>query len=64
MNAADIPPIAKVGREPYTQFPRDLYIPPDAVEVFLEAFEGPLDLLLYLITVSYTHLDVYKRQIL
>ncbi len=42
-------PLAKVGGEPYTQFPLDLYIPPDALEVFLEAFEGPLDLLLYLI---------------
>jgi len=35
--------------EPITQLPRDLYIPPQALEVFLEAFEGPLDLLLYLI---------------
>ncbi|MBK8896247.1 MAG: segregation/condensation protein A [Candidatus Competibacteraceae bacterium] len=42
-------PLAKVGGEPYLQLPRDLYIPPDALEVFLEAFEGPLDLLLYLI---------------
>ncbi|HRZ52754.1 MAG TPA: segregation/condensation protein A [Candidatus Contendobacter sp.] len=50
MNApADPPPFAKVGGEPYTQLPQDLYIPPDALEVFLEAFEGPLDLLLYLI---------------
>ena len=32
-----------------TQVPKDLYIPPDALEIFLEAFEGPLDLLLYLI---------------
>jgi segregation and condensation protein A len=47
--ATDTPPLAKVGGEPYTQFPQDLYIPPDALEVFLEAFEGPLDLLLYLI---------------
>ena len=45
----DSPPLAKVGGEPYTQLPQDLYIPPDALEVFLEAFEGPLDLLLYLI---------------
>ncbi|MCU0807336.1 MAG: segregation/condensation protein A [Candidatus Contendobacter sp.] len=43
------PPLARVGGEPYTQLPQDLYIPPDALEVFLEAFEGPLDLLLYLI---------------
>ena len=47
--AAGLPPFAKVGGEPYTQLPQDLYIPPDALEVFLEAFEGPLDLLLYLI---------------
>ncbi|MBM4192551.1 MAG: segregation/condensation protein A [Gammaproteobacteria bacterium] len=41
--------IALVQGEPVTQLPRDLYIPPQALEVFLEAFEGPLDLLLYLI---------------
>lgn len=42
-------PFAIVDGEPYTQLPQDLYIPPHALEVFLEAFEGPLDLLLYLI---------------
>ncbi len=42
-------PFAMVDGEPYTEVPRDLYIPPDALQVFLEAFEGPLDLLLYLI---------------
>lgn len=42
-------PFAMVDGEPVTQMPRDLYIPPDALQVFLEAFEGPLDLLLYLI---------------
>jgi segregation and condensation protein A len=42
-------PFAVVNGEPLTQLPRDLYIPPQALEVFLEAFEGPLDLLLYLI---------------
>ena len=42
-------PFALVEGEPVTQLPRDLYIPPHALEVFLEAFEGPLDLLLYLI---------------
>lgn len=42
-------PFAVVMGEPYTRLPTDLYIPPDALEVFLEAFEGPLDLLLYLI---------------
>ncbi len=40
---------AIVGGEAVTQLPTDLYIPPDALEVFLETFEGPLDLLLYLI---------------
>jgi segregation and condensation protein A len=42
-------PFAVVEGEPLTEMPRDLYIPPDALQVFLEAFEGPLDLLLYLI---------------
>lgn len=42
-------PFAIVEGKPYTQIPQDLYIPPDALEVILEAFEGPLDLLLYLI---------------
>ena len=43
------PPFAVVKGEAVTSLPHDLYIPPDALEVFLEAFEGPLDLLLYLI---------------
>ena len=42
-------PFALVAGEPVLELPRDLYIPPHALEVFLEAFEGPLDLLLYLI---------------
>lgn len=42
-------PLALVYGEAVTELPLDLYIPPDALEVFLEAFEGPLDLLLYLI---------------
>ncbi len=42
-------PFAIVQGEAVTEVPQDLYIPPDALEVFLEAFEGPLDLLLYLI---------------
>ncbi|HYL02756.1 MAG TPA: ScpA family protein [Steroidobacteraceae bacterium] len=42
-------PFAVVNGEPISQLPHDLYIPPQALEVFLEAFEGPLDLLLYLI---------------
>jgi segregation and condensation protein A len=41
--------VAKVRGEPFTDLPQDLYIPPDALEVFFETFEGPLDLLLYLI---------------
>lgn len=42
-------PFAVVSGEPVTTLPQDLYIPPHALQVFLEAFEGPLDLLLYLI---------------
>ncbi len=42
-------PFAYVQGAPVTELPKDLYIPPEALEVFLEAFEGPLDLLLYLI---------------
>jgi segregation and condensation protein A len=42
-------PLAMVLGQPVLQMPQDLYIPPDALEVILEAFEGPLDLLLYLI---------------
>jgi segregation and condensation protein A len=41
--------VARLYGEPLFSMPRDLYIPPDALQVFLEAFEGPLDLLLYLI---------------
>lgn len=42
-------PIAHLFGEPVLELPRDLYIPPEALQVFLETFEGPLDLLLYLI---------------
>ena len=56
MNAAvDVPqaglfePFARVYGEPLQQLPQDLYIPPDALAIMLDAFEGPLDLLLYLI---------------
>ena len=41
--------LARLYGEPLFAMPHDLYIPPDALQVFLEAFEGPLDLLLYLI---------------
>ncbi|WP_442908301.1 segregation and condensation protein A [Halomonas sp. G15] len=50
--AVDAGPAGVLGRlfdEPITELPEDLYIPPEALRVFLEAFEGPLDLLLYLI---------------
>ena len=64
---------ARLYGEPLFQMPTDLYIPPDALEIFLEAFEGPLDLLLYLIrkqnidildipVAEITKQDVYKRQ--
>jgi len=42
-------PVARIYGEPIRELPADLYIPPDALEVMLEAFQGPLDLLLYLI---------------
>ncbi|MHB1246911.1 MAG: segregation and condensation protein A [Sulfuriferula sp.] len=45
----DTSPLARVNGEPFTDLPQDLYIPPDALAVYLHAFEGPLDLLLYLI---------------
>jgi segregation and condensation protein A len=47
--AAPSAPLARLYGEPVIELPRDLYIPPDALEIILEAFEGPLDLLLYLI---------------
>ncbi len=49
--ATVLPPdvLARIYGEPLLELPKDLYIPPDALQVFLEAFEGPLDLLLYLI---------------
>ena len=49
VSTPDAGPLATVRGVPLTEIPRGLYIPPDALEVFLEAFEGPLDLLLYLI---------------
>jgi segregation and condensation protein A len=48
-NVVDQVALARLYGEPLFAMPQDLYIPPDALEVFLEAFEGPLDLLLYLI---------------
>ena len=49
LRLADGATIALVGGQAVTELPKDLYIPPEALEVFLETFEGPLDLLLYLI---------------
>lgn len=49
MSEPQVRPIALVAGEPLAQQPNDLFIPPDALQVFLSAFEGPLDLLLYLI---------------
>ena len=43
------PPLARIYGEPLVELPTDLYIPPDALEILLDAFQGPLDLLLYLI---------------
>ena len=51
-------PLAFVAGEAITEVPKDLYIPPDALEIFLEAFEGPLDLLLYLI--KRQNIDILK----
>lgn len=48
-NPHDSEPIAKICGEPLLEIPKDLYIPPHALEVFLDTFQGPLDLLLYLI---------------
>lgn len=48
-SAEEAAAVAKVSGKPFKELPQDLYIPPDALAVFLEAFEGPLDLLLYLI---------------
>ncbi len=48
-NVVDSVALARLYGEPLFDIPQDLYIPPDALEIFLEAFEGPLDLLLYLI---------------
>ena len=55
--------LARLYGEPLFQLPQDLYIPPDALEVFLEAFEGPLDLLLYLIRRQKEPWDVYSERL-
>jgi len=56
--------LARLYGEPLFQLPNDLYIPPDALEVFLEAFQGPLDLLLYLIRKqNFNILDIPLAQV-
>ncbi len=52
---------ATIHGEPMLQMPLDLYIPPDALRVFLETFQGPLDLLLYLIKKQ--NLDIFRTSI-
>jgi len=56
--------IARLYGEPLLRMPSDLYIPPDALEIFLDAFEGPLDLLLYLIRKqNFNILDIPMAQL-
>jgi segregation and condensation protein A len=56
--------LARLYGEPLTRLPTDLYIPPDALEIFLDAFEGPLDLLLYLIRrQNFNILDIPMAQV-
>jgi segregation and condensation protein A len=56
--------LARLYGEPVLQLPTDLYIPPDALEIFLDAFEGPLDLLLYLIRrQNFNILDIPMAQV-
>ena len=56
--------VARLYGQPLFELPQDLYIPPDALEVFLEAFEGPLDLLLYLIRrQDFNILDIPMAQV-
>jgi segregation and condensation protein A len=58
------PPFARLYGEPLLKLPTDLYIPPDALEIFLDAFEGPLDLLLYLIRKqNFNILDIPMAQV-
>ena len=61
---ADAAAIARLYGEPMLRMPTDLYIPPDALEIFLDAFEGPLDLLLYLIRKqNFNILDIPMAQV-
>jgi segregation and condensation protein A len=62
--AVDPVGFARLYGEPLMRMPTDLYIPPDALEIFLEAFEGPLDLLLYLIRKqNFNILDIPMAQV-
>jgi segregation and condensation protein A len=62
--AQDDLPLARLYGEPLLKLPNDLYIPPDALEIFLDAFEGPLDLLLYLIRKqNFNILDIPMAQV-
>jgi segregation and condensation protein A len=62
--SADGAAFARLYGEPLLKLPSDLYIPPDALEIFLEAFEGPLDLLLYLIRrQNFNILDIPMAQV-
>jgi segregation and condensation protein A len=63
-NVIDGVAFARLYGEPLFRLPNDLYIPPDALEIFLEAFEGPLDLLLYLIRKqNFNILDIPMAQV-
>ena len=63
-DVVDAVALARLYGEPLFSFPQDLYIPPDALEVFLETFEGPLDLLLYLIRKqNFNVLDIPMAQV-
>jgi segregation and condensation protein A len=60
----DMPAFARLYGEPLLRMPTDLFIPPDALEIFLDAFEGPLDLLLYLIRKqNFNILDIPMAQV-
>ena len=62
--SADGAAFARLYGEPLLKLPNDLYIPPDALEIFLDAFEGPLDLLLYLIRrQNFNILDIPMAQV-
>jgi segregation and condensation protein A len=60
----EVSALARLYGEPLLKLPTDLYIPPDALEIFLDAFEGPLDLLLYLIRKqNFNILDIPMAQL-